>query len=99
MDFPVQPYGELRPGLRRAYWPTHRPGTAQAVGAEVALVRAQLAAVEPRADPLGARGAPGVLPLARPRQRAGDASAGPARARAARPARAQRLAHRDGARA
>ena len=32
--------------------PRHGPGATQAVGAEVALVRAQLAAVEPRAHPL-----------------------------------------------
>ena len=48
-------YGALQRGLRRAYSAPWTPPDLQAVGAEVALVRAQLAAVEPRAHALGAR--------------------------------------------
>ena len=64
---------------------------------EVALVRAQLAALEPRAHPLRVRAPARVLPLAGARQRARDAARGPARARRARAARAERLADRAGA--
>src|SRR5689334_14626579 len=80
-------YGTSQAPLRDA------PGTdgrrrAQAVGAEVALVRAQLAALEPRADPSRDGQAPCLLPLAGPRQRARDAPRGAPRARRARAARA-----------
>ena len=92
-----------RPGwtggpARRYRPPADGPGGPEAVGAEVALVRAQLAAVEPRAHPPRVRAPAVVLPLARARQRARDAARGPARARRARAARAGRLAHRAGAR-
>ena len=72
-------------------------GRSQAVGPEMALVRAQFAALEPGADPLRVRAPARVLPLARPRQRARDAARGPARARRARAARAERVADRAGA--
>src|SRR6201992_323002 len=67
---------------------------AQAVAAEVALVRAQLAALEPGPDPLGAGAPAGVRALAGARQRAGGAARGPAAGRRQRPAGARRVADR-----
>ena len=71
---------------------------AEAVGAEVALVRAQLAAVEPGADPLGVHASRGVRALARSRQRARGAARRAARDRAAGPVRARSLDHGAGSR-
>ena len=75
--------------------------TGEALAAEVALVRAQRAAVEPRRDPLGVRAPRGVRALAGPRQRARGAARRAPGDRAARAARARRLDHRarPGARA
>src|SRR4051794_20187380 len=69
-----------------------------AVGAEVALVRAQRDAVEPRAHPRRVRPPRGLLPLAGPRQRAGGLPRGAPRGRRAHPLRARRLDHRARAR-
>ena len=60
----------------------HGPRGRQAVGPEVALVRAQQPALEPRPHPRRVRPPARVLPLAAARQRAGDAARGPAGARA-----------------
>ena len=83
-----------RPASPLACPPADGPGGPEAVGAEVALLRAQRAALEPRADPRRVRPPARVLPLAGPRQRARAAARGAARARRARAARARRLAHR-----
>ena len=68
-----------------------------AVGAEVALVRAQRAAVEPCADPLGVPAAGGVRALAGRGQRAGGVRRWPAGDRPARAAGAGRVADGAGA--
>ena len=87
--------GLTRRTARAARRAARAPGAA--VGAEVALVRAQLAALEPRADPLGAAAPRGVRALAAARQRARGAARGPAGDRRGRPVRARRLDHRAGA--
>src|SRR3954469_24076756 len=66
----------------------------QALPAEVALVRAQRPAVEPGADPLRVRPAARVRPLAAPRRRSDDVRAAALDGRRARPAGAERVAHR-----
>src|SRR3954447_5924914 len=77
----------------------HGRAAGTALVAEVALVRAQLAAVEPRADPLGAGRARGVRPLADPRQRPRGAPRRAPRDRGRHAARAERLDHGARARA
>ncbi len=70
---------------------------AQAVAPEVALVRAQLAALEPRPDSLGVHAPPGVRSLARARQRARGLSGWASGDRRAHTARTRGVAHRAGA--
>ena len=82
----------------KTYCAAHAPRRPEAVGPEMALVRACEPAVEPRSHPFRVRPPPFLLPLARARKRARDAPGGPARARRARAARAGRVAHRSGAR-
>src|SRR4051812_44265457 len=69
-----------------------RRAKSSSVGAEVALVRAQLPAVAPGAHSLRVRQAPQLRPLAGARPDPRDVRREPAHARRARPARAQRLA-------
>src|SRR5919197_4439064 len=76
-------------------WPDDRRA-GPAVVAEVALVRAQRPAVEPRPDPLGVRAPRGVRPLAGARQRARGAARGPPGDRPQHAARARRMDHRAG---
>ncbi len=72
------PRARRRRGLTFAGARVHgQRGAAEAVGAEVALVRAQLAAVEPGPDPLGVHAAGRVRALAGARQRAGGVRRGP----------------------
>src|SRR3954453_13754392 len=61
--------------------------------AEMALVRAQLPALEPRAAALGVRAARGVLPLARARQPPRGVRGRAPGGRRPPPVRAQRVAH------
>src|SRR5256885_16910302 len=58
--------------------PCDHDRAAAAVGAEVAALRAQLAALEPGPNPLGVHTARGVRALAAPRQRAPGAARGAA---------------------
>src|SRR3954468_1594174 len=74
-------------------WPDDRRA-GPAVVAEVALVRAKLAALEPRVDPLGARPPRGLRALAGARQCARGAARGPPGDRREHAAGAQRLDHR-----
>src|SRR4051794_8732297 len=68
--------------VARGYVALHkiaRRGRPQALGSEVALVRAKFPALEPRAHPLRVRQAPRLRALADSRERAGDVRRRPAR--------------------